>query len=187
MNFVHTFPHVAVCIGLAINRAPVMGVVYCPALGLLYEAHKHLARPAQCNGRPIGVRQAASLQQSLVCAELGSERSQEKRDCVFANLQSVGWKCHGIRALGSAAMNICSVAEGQSNAYFEFGLHCWDMCAPVAILEAAGGFVCDTSGPEGALDLMNRRLVVACNKQVAGELCAALVSQLQCKRDDDDD
>lgn len=181
MNFVHTFPHVAVCIGLAVDCEPVLGVVYCPALDQLYTGCKGAG--AHCNGRPIRVRTSPSLRESLVCAEFGSDRSDEKRKCIFDNLQSVSWKCHGIRSLGSAAMNICSVASGQTNAYYEFGLHCWDICAPAAILLEAGGFLCDTTGKQ-PLDIMNRRLIVACSKDIAIELSDSLISQPNLERDD---
>lgn len=179
MNFVHTFPYVAVCIGLALNKKPVLGVVYCPMLDKMFTARQ--GNGAYCNGTKINVRCSSSLKNSLVCAELGSDRTDEKRDCVFKNMQSVGWQCHGLRSLGSAAMNICSVATGQANAFFEFGLHCWDMCAPGAILIEAGGHICDTLG--GPLDLLGRRLIAACSEQIAKELSAAMPVHLQLPSD----
>lgn len=179
MNFVHTFPYVAVCIGLAVNKKPVLGVVYCPALDQMFTARS--GNGAYCDGIKLNVQNAPSLKESLVCAELGSDRTEAKRECVFRNMESVGWQCHGLRSLGSAAMNICSVAMGHTNAYYEYGLHCWDMCAPVTILLEAGGYVCDTTG--GQLDLMKRRLIVACNEQIANELSKALVVQLDLPSD----
>lgn len=174
MNFVHTFPYVAVCIGLAVNKQPVLGVVYCPALDQMFTAKK--GQGAFCNGNKIHVRSVPSLKESLVCAELGSDRSLEKKKCVFSNMESVGWQCHGLRSLGSAAMNICAVAQGHAQAYYEFGLHCWDMCAPVIILTEAGGFAADTTGQQ--FDLLRRRVIVACNEKIARELADALTHQL---------
>lgn len=130
------------------------------------------------------VDQVVSLKEALVCAEMGSDRSEEKRKCTFDNLQAISWKCHGIRCLGSAAMNICSVAMGQTSAYYEFGLHCWDMCAPAIILQEAGGYVSDTKGCQ-PLDLMDRRLLVASSKELAIELGGQLVNQIKLKRDDE--
>lgn len=176
MNFVHTFPYVAVCIGLAVNKRPVLGVVYCPALEKMFTARQ--GNGAYCNGSRLNVRPSGSLKESLVCAELGSDRSDEKRDCVFRNMRSVGWSCHGLRSLGSAAMNICAVASGQVNAYFEFGLHCWDMCAPGAILIEAGGYICDTQHCD-TFDLLKRRLIVACSEKIARELSAAMPVHLE--------
>lgn len=179
MNFVHGNPNVAVCLGLAINKQPHLGVVYCPALDQMFTGRK--GNGAFCNGNKLNVRCSSSLKDSLVCSELGSDRQVEKRDCVFKNMQSVGWQCHGLRSTGSAAMNIMAVASGHVNAYYEFGLHCWDMCAPCAILIEAGGYVCDTSGSE--LDLLKRRLIVACSKNIAQELSKALVVQLDLSSD----
>lgn len=174
MNFVHTFPYVAVCIGLAVNKQPVLGVVYCPALDQMFTAKR--GEGAFCNGNRIHVRPVPSLKESLVCAELGSDRNPEKKQCVFSNMESVGWQCHGLRSLGSAAMNICSVAQGHTQAYYEFGLHCWDMCAPVIILTEAGGFVADTTGQQ--FDLLKRRVIVACNEKITRELANALTHQM---------
>lgn len=179
MNFVHTFPYVAVAIGLAVGKRAVMGVVYCPALDKLYAARQ--GNGAYCNGTRLSVRHSSQLKDSLIFAELGSDRSEEKRDCVFKNMQSVGWQCHGLRSLGSAALNICAVASGHANGYFEFGLHCWDMCAPAAILAEAGGFVCDTKG--GPLNLLNRRLIAACNEKIAKELSEAMPVHLDLESD----
>lgn len=179
MNFVHTFPYVAVCIGLAVNKKPVLGVVFCPALDQMFTARS--GNGAFCNGQKLTVRPVTSLKEALVCAELGSDRDPKKRDCVFTNMDSVGWQCHGLRALGSAAMNICAVAQGHVQAYYEFGLHCWDMCAPTTILSEAGGFVCDTTGEK--FDLVKRRVVVACNEQIAKELSGALIRQLDLPSD----
>lgn len=179
MNFVHTLPFVAVCIGLALNKRPVLGVVYCPALDQMFTGRQ--GNGAYCNGQPISVRCSSALRDSLVCAEFGSDRDEEKRHCVMKNLESVSWQCHGIRCLGSAAMNICSVAMGQTNAFYEFGLHCWDMCAPVAILVEAGGYACDTKG--GPLNLIGRRLIVACNDNIARQLSAAMPCHLELPSD----
>lgn len=156
-----------------------MGVVFCPALDQMFTARQ--GNGAYCNGQRLQVRHAQSLRESLVCAEFGSDRSDEKRACVMKNLESVSWQCHGIRSLGSAAMNICSVALGQTSAFYEIGLHCWDMCAPAAILVEAGGYVCDTKG--GPLNLVGRRLIAACNEKVASELSAAMPSHLELASD----
>lgn len=179
MNFVHTCPYVAVCIGLSVSKSPVLGVVYCPGLDQLFTARR--GHGAFLNGVRINVRPSPNLMQSLILAEIGSDRSEERRACVFKNLESIAWKCHGIRSLGSAAMNICAVAQGHADAFYEFGLHCWDICAPSAILIEAGGCVRDTQG--GTLDLLKRRVIAAASKEIASELSEALVVQLDLPSD----
>lgn len=145
----------------------------------LYTARR--GNGAFCNGLPIHVRPSKSLSESLICMEVGSDRSPERMNCVFKNLESVVDKCHGVRGLGSAAANICAVASGQMQAFYEFGLHCWDMCAPGAVLLEAGGCLRDTTG--APFELIKRRVIAASNEQVAEELAKALPVQLDIPTD----
>ena len=180
MNFVHTFPFVCVSIGLAVNKIPVLGIVYSPFLNKLYTARKGFG--AVCNGIPISVRQNCnSLKEALLVCELGSQRDEEKRNAVFRNLEAVAWSCHGIRSMGSAALNFCYIAEGFADAYWEFGLHVWDMAAAAVILTEAGGTIMDTKG--GPLDIMSRRVLGACSEKIAVELSQRLPIHLELERD----
>lgn len=180
MNFVHTFPFVCVSIGLTINKIPVLGIVFSPFLNKLYTARKGFG--AYCNGRPIKVRSnCKSLKDALLICEFGSQRDEEKREAVFRNLEAVGWLCHGIRCMGSAALNLCSVAEGFADGYWEFGLHVWDITASAVILSEAGGSVIDTKG--GPLDILSRRILGACSQSIAKELSSALPIHLDLERD----
>jgi len=179
-NFVHTFPYVCVSIGLAVNKVPVLGIVYSPFLDRLYSARK--GSGAYCNGKPITVRpNCNSLSDALLICEFGSQRDDEKRNAVFRNLEAVGWTCRGIRCMGSAALNLCSIAEGCADGYWEFGLHVWDMAAAVVILTEAGGTVIDTKG--GPIDIMNRRILGACSEKIAKELSSLLPIHLNLERD----
>ena len=183
-NFVHTFPFSCVSIGFTVNRKSILAVVYNPSLDRLYTAIKgHGTKYTQGNNEPVQlhVRESASLQESLVMTEFGSQRDDQKKEAVFKNLESVGWQCHGVRQLGSAAMNLCAVASGHADAYYEFGLHIWDMCAAALILTEAGGHVCDTRG--GSLDMQSRRLLGASSEKLAKELSAALLVHLELDRD----
>ncbi|RWS31653.1 inositol monophosphatase-like protein [Leptotrombidium deliense] len=179
-NFVHTFPFCCISIGLAVNKKCVVGVIYSPFLDKLYTAKKGCG--AYCNGAPIRVHNCTSFQQALFICEMGNQRDDEKRKAVFANMEAVGWKCHGLRCMGSAALNICMVASGFAEAYWEFGLHCWDMAAGAIIASEAGGVVIDTEG--GEFDLMSRRLIVACNESIATQLSKELPVHLKLERDD---
>ena len=58
-----------------------------------------------------------------------------------------------IRMIGSAALHLCSVAEGRSDAYFEMGLHCWDMAAGALIVLEAGGFLLHPDGARYTLSV----------------------------------
>jgi myo-inositol-1(or 4)-monophosphatase len=180
MNFVHTFPFVCVSIGLTVNKIPILGIVYSPFLDKLYTARKGFG--AYCNGKPIKVRNNCnSLNDALLFCEFGSQRDEEKRNAVYRNLEAIGWMCHGIRCLGSAALNLCSIAEGFADGYWEFGLHVWDMAAAVVILSESGGIAIDTKG--GPLDILSRRIIGACSEKIAKELSAALPIHLDLERD----
>lgn len=183
-NFVHTFPFSCVSIGFTVNKEPTLAVVYNPSLDRLYTAIKGGgAKLYQGNNQSVNVRvrECSSLHEGLVMTEFGSQRDESKKEAVFRNLESIGWQCHGIRSMGSAALNLCSVASGHADAYYEFGVHIWDMCAAVLILAEAGGYVCDTRA--GPLDMQSRRLIGACSEQMAKQVSAALSVHLELERD----
>ncbi|KAA0193768.1 hypothetical protein HAZT_HAZT006102 [Hyalella azteca] len=76
------------------------------------------------------------------------------------------------RALGSAALDMCLVAEGAAEVYWENGLHAWDMAASVLLITEAGGVVLDITG--GPHDLMNRRVLCAASPQLAQQMVQLL-------------
>lgn len=96
-------------------------------------------------------------------------------------LVSVGFNCQfcfillcRIRALGSAALNLCMVAMGAADVNFEYGLHAWDMAAGDLIVREAGGVTMDPAG--GPLDLLSRRMLAASSEELANEI-VKLVTQ----------
>ncbi|CAG2165721.1 unnamed protein product, partial [Oppiella nova] len=159
MNFIHNFPYTCVSIALSVDREPVIGVVYNPFLDKLYTARK--GSGAKCNGAPIHVRRnCQTLSDALVISELGAHRDPEKQRAVLRNIEAIGWQCHGFRNMGSAALQLCCIAEGCADAFWHFGIHVWDMAAAGLVLQEAGGVVLDTQG--GPIDWMNRRVLGAC-------------------------
>ncbi|XP_076810726.1 inositol monophosphatase 1-like [Clavelina lepadiformis] len=170
-NFVHRYPYVAVCLGFCVNKIPVLGVVYNAISGEMFAAIK--GKGAFCNERKIQVSKETDLKKSLIMAEFGSARDPERLDFVLNNLRSIiSTPVHSIHCMGSAALNICAVASGQAEAYVEFGIHCWDYCAASVILEEAGGLALDTTCTP--LDLMARRILAACNMDIAQGLSSRL-------------
>ena len=117
----------------------------------------------------------------LGVTDLGSYRDSQRREAIFKNLEAISWGAHGIRAVGSAALNFCSVASGQTEGYYEFGLHNWDIVAGAIILREAGGTVIDTEGD--AFDIYSRRVIGACNDKIASDLSKNLVVHLKLERD----
>ncbi|GBM47239.1 Inositol monophosphatase 1 [Araneus ventricosus] len=178
MNFVHRFPYNAVSIGLAVNKQIVLGVVYNPVLDRMYTGIR--GKGAFLNGKKLQVSNVQELSQALVITEFGSTRTQENMDHLFTNVKTVVEKAHGIRMMGSAALNMCAVAAGEADAYFEYTIHCWDMAAGKIIVEEAGGTCIDPEG--GDLDIMSRRVICASSSALAKTLSKEL-KHLQFPRD----
>lgn len=185
-NFVHTFPYSCISIGFTVNKERHLAVVYNPNLNLLYTAIKgqgaKLVKGHQGETElDLRVRPCESLSQALILCEFGSARDENRKEALFKNLEAISWQCHGTRMMGSAAMNICAVASGHADAYYEFGLHIWDMAAAALILTEAGGFVSDTRG--GPLDMCKRNILAACSESLAKEIGAALKVHLELEPD----
>ncbi|CAF3005496.1 unnamed protein product [Rotaria sp. Silwood2] len=142
-NFVHGLPFVTISVALAINKQVVLGVIYNPIMNDLYSAIH--GKGAFKNGRPIKCSKQTNLALSQILGEYGSSRDANILNVKCKNFQVIIAKVHSIRALGSAAMNLCLVAEGACDAYFEYGVHIWDYAAGDLIAREAGAYTCDPS------------------------------------------
>ncbi|KAK7519135.1 uncharacterized protein IWZ02DRAFT_449574 [Phyllosticta citriasiana] len=151
-NFVHAYPYVSISLGLAINRQPVVGVVYNPFTQTLYSAVK--GRGAFLNQtQRLPLREPEPLRgldNAVVCIEWGSERTGNDYEVKTATFKKLcaskaegGAMVHGLRSFGSAALNLCGVASGGLDLYWEAGCWPWDVCAGWVILSEAGGFIVD--------------------------------------------
>jgi myo-inositol-1(or 4)-monophosphatase len=160
-NFVHGFPQACISLGFAVNRVPTIGVVYNPYLDLLYHAIQGQGA-WQTQGAVLGLEGGkgrvsrlplarspaplGKLDTALVAVEWGSSRDDANYDVktdVFRRLclakTKGGAMVHSLRSLGSAALNLCAVAAGQLDLYWEGGCWAWDVCAGWTILAEAGG------------------------------------------------
>jgi myo-inositol-1(or 4)-monophosphatase len=154
-NFIHGFPYVSISLGFAIDRTPTVGVVYNPFTRTLWSAIK--GQGAFLNGStPLPIKQSpeplADLARCLICVEWGSDRSGNDyavKSKTFAKLcaskEDGGAMVHSLRSLGSAALNLCAVAAGQLDVYWEAGCWAWDVCAGWCILNEAGGLMADAN------------------------------------------
>ncbi|KAM9428727.1 inositol monophosphatase 1 isoform 2-T3 [Salvelinus alpinus] len=163
-NFVHGYPFVAVSIGFAVNRKLEFGVVYSCIEDKMYTARK--GKGAFCDGQLLNVSDQKEISQSIIATEFGSNRDTEVVDKIFSSMRKIlCLPIHGIRGVGTAATNMCLVASGCVEAYYEIGIHCWDIAAGAIIVTEAGGVLMDVDGRP--LDLMSRRVVAANNKIIA--------------------
>lgn len=139
VNFTYGIPNYAVSIGVEVDGIPTIGVVYNPATDELYRAARGTG--AFCNDDAIEVRDEVALSHALVATGFGY--ASERRAMQARTLQDVLPLVRDIRRGGSAALDICSVAAGRIDAYYEFGVWPWDVAAGEVILIEAGGVISD--------------------------------------------
>jgi myo-inositol-1(or 4)-monophosphatase len=136
-NYLYGHPGFAVSIALERDGAPVVGVVNDPVHGEVFTAIS--GRGANRNGEPIATSQATSLDAALVATGFGYE--PRRRRAQAAVLERVLPRIRDIRRMGAAAVDLCSVACGRADAFFERGLAPWDLNAGLLIAAEAGARV----------------------------------------------
>ena len=179
-NFVHGHPFWCVSIGLAEAEQPVVGAVVAPALALRYGACLEATPPgapprgrAERCGVPCSVSATTDLGEALVGTGFPPERERTP-DNNFESFVAVKRRARAVRRCGSAALDLCLVADGTYDGYWERRLHAWDVVAGSALVLAAGGAVTSLDG--GAPDYHIGHLVAS-----NGLVHAALVAQIRAK------
>lgn len=135
VNFSHGLRHWCNSIALQIDGQIVVGVVQAPEMGELYTATAE--RPSELNGRPIQVSSIGRMADSLALTGIAKSFDVDPRAMEF--LRVVGTRVRKIRLLGAAALDICQIAAGRVEAFFEAGIYLWDMAAGDIIARQAGG------------------------------------------------
>ena len=138
-NFAHGYPVFAVSMALEHRSKDkemrIAGVVYDPTRDELFSAEK--GRGAQLNGKPIHVSKMAHLKECLVATGFPSHKRHKNPNIFFYH--QITLKTHGVRRAGAAALDLCNVACGRFDGFWEFNLNPWDTAAGVLIVEEAGG------------------------------------------------
>lgn len=160
-NYLYGFPPYAVSIAAEVSDAPLAGVVYDAVHDELYSAVR--GRGAVCNGRVMEVSDTPTLASALTGTGFGYDPQRRLRQVHL--LESVIGHVRDIRRAGSAALDLCSVARGRLDAYFEWGLQPWDMAAGRLIAEEAGGRTAIIAEYDGA------PLLVAANRALFDGFC----------------
>lgn len=162
-NFTRGIGYSAVSVGLVRDGVPSVGVVYNPFSGELYSATR--GEGAFLNGSPIHVSRRP-LNRALVSfgATIYHRYVTER---MFRVLQTVFARCEDIRSHGSAALDLCSVAAGRLDAYWELRLSPWDYAAAACILTEAGGRIGSMEG--GNLPFDGPSTVLAANETAYAE------------------
>jgi len=175
-NFIHGLPPYAVSIGLLENDCPVMGVVYEITLDECFYAWKD--SPAFLNGKTIRVSDRTKVQDALIATGFPYYDYHLMRpyiNCLEYFLQN----SHGVRRLGSAAVDLAYVACGRFEAFYEYGLNPWDVAGGAFILQQAGGKSSDFSGGDNYI--FGKELVAA-NSAVFNEFLHIIQKFLLCER-----
>lgn len=141
-NFAHGYPCFAVSIGLVEDDKPVVGVVFNPFANELFTAAR--GEGTFLNENRIRVSAVEKLASSLVAT--GFPTHLRKKSSNMEYYWQFTLRTHGVRRDGSAALDLCSVACGRFDGYWEFGLSSWDTAAGVLLVEEAGGMVTDLAG-----------------------------------------
>lgn len=177
-NFVHSIPEVCFSLGVLINQQPMIGVVYLPVTEQMYTSRR--GHGAFLNGKKLQVSRQTDLKKAVVICEGGSSRDENVVKVKMENIHRLVSASHGIRAYGSAAHNLCRVAQGAGDAYVEYGIHIWDFAAGMLIAQEAGAVVVDPAGLQ--VDLLNRRILAAASAPLAAQI-SSLLSHLDMGRD----
>jgi myo-inositol-1(or 4)-monophosphatase len=147
-NFAHGYPVFCVSLGLDYRGERIAGVIFDPTRDEMFAAAK--GSGAQLNGRPIRVSRTALLKESLISTGFPSHKRHKNPNIHF--YQQFTLRSHGVRRAGSAALDLCYVACGRYDAFWEFNLNPWDTAAGVLIVQEAGGTVTNFSGGPFSID-----------------------------------
>ncbi|WP_146525770.1 inositol monophosphatase family protein [Novipirellula artificiosorum] len=143
-NFAHRLPHFAVSIAYYFQGQPIAGVVLNPATDDWFTSTR--GGGAFHNSRPVSVSDASSLGQSMIGCGFYYDRGAMMRSTLDAIGEFFEHEIHGIRRVGTAAIDLCYVGCGHFDGFFEYSLAPWDFAAGRLFVEEAGGTITDSAG-----------------------------------------
>lgn len=144
-NFAHGYPIFAVSIGCEVDGQLAAGVVYDPTRDELFTAER--GKGAFLNGKRLSVSSTESLDKSLLVTGFPYDLKDDLEGSLRLFRRFMG-SCRAIRRDGSAALDLCYVAAGRTDGFWEEKLGPWDTAAGAVIVEEAGGRVTDFRGSE---------------------------------------
>lgn len=165
-NFMHGNPNYSISIALVRGDEPVVGVVYQPETDEVFTAIK--GRGAAADGHKISVSDSDSVDESMMLS--GYDPDGDFTTAFYQETQ-------GVRAIGSAALNLCYIASGAADAMWEYDTYPWDVAAGMLILREAGGKITNQNQEEYKLNLRNAddvNRLVASNGKIHSEVCSKI-------------
>ncbi len=162
-NFAHGYPVFCVSLGLEYKGELIAGVIFDPTRDEMFAAEK--GGGSRLNGRVVRVSPATHLAESLLATGFPSHKRHKNPNIQFYH--QITLRSHGVRRAGSAALDLCCVACGRYDGFWEFNLNSWDTAAGVLLVQEAGGKVTNFSGGPFTID---SREVLASNSLLHAEL-----------------
>ena len=161
LNFIQGIPLCVVSIGLVVEGAPALGVIYDPVRDEMFSAQ---GGRATLNGQPMRVSGEPRLANAVLASGLPNGVYRERN---VEQIRRFGNHARNVRALGSAALALAYVACGRLDGFWENDLNAWDLCAGMVLVQAAGGAATDV---HGAAYTLAARHAVATNGLIHGAL-----------------
>lgn len=173
VNYSHNLPVYSVSIALMDGDETVVGVVYDPENDQMYTAFKNGG--AYLNGKKISVSTESKLGRSLLATGFAYNIKKARRNNLgtFARMMK---QAQAVRRLGSAALDLCWVAEGRFDGFWEYYLHPWDSAAAILIVTEAGGKV--TGITKDKYSIFDQSLL-ASNKLIHNQMRKVLTSKMK--------
>ena len=178
-NFLHGLPVYAVSIALAFRGVVQQAVVYDPTRNDLFYASR--GRGAFLNDKRLRVSKRTRLADCLIGTGFPF-RKGDNLQRYLKMFETVMSACAGLRRPGAAALDLCYVAAGWYDGFFETGLSPWDLAAASLIITEAGGLVGNFTGEA---DFLYQREIVAGNPKVYGQLVSLLAPYTRVIKDDE--
>jgi myo-inositol-1(or 4)-monophosphatase len=163
-NFIHGIPTFSISIALQYKVELVLGVVYEINRDECFSAWKDGG--AFLNGKPLRVSEAGELDNTLLATGF-PYYDFEQQEAYLEVFKQLMRSCHGIRRIGSAAVDLAYTAAGRFDGYFEYNLNSWDAAAGIVLVREAGGQVCDFRGQD---QMIEKRELLATNGKITAEI-----------------
>jgi myo-inositol-1(or 4)-monophosphatase len=162
-NFIHGIPTFSVSIALQCDEELVLGVVYEINRDECFSAWKNGG--AYLNNKRISVSKAPAIENTLLATGFPFYEFADMEPYLNV-LRVLMQKCHGIRRIGSAAVDLAYVASGRFDGYFEYNLNSYDVAAGIVLVREAGGHIFDFKGGDQCIA---RREIIATNGHISEE------------------
>ncbi len=158
INFLHGIPHWCVSVGLEREGVIVAGVIYDPAKDELFVAER--GKGCFMNNRRMRVSSRIDPMEAVIGTGIPGV-GQKDHPAFLRQLSTVMLNVSGVRRFGACALDLCYVASGRLDGYWERGPHSWDLAAGLLMVKEAGGFISDAFGKD---DVLHADTVVAGNE-----------------------